>query len=278
MRLLSWNVQHLGDGERVARTVERIRSVSPDVVALQEIEASAETAVRAQLTKIGLGNMETLHAALHVRGSNVLVASHWPLQPLDPTHYHPPADEVDFYRDPTGIDGEVVRLLSILIERPGAPFEVHCTHVPPGSDRGWRKIDAFRGIHQRLAVPSPVPRILCGDFNEPRSEDTEGNITTWGDPGGNQHAGVARERWSAAVLAVLRGLAAHDLPDAVRAVHREKTAAEWSHLKGGKRRRYDHAFASTALGPVRAEYLHDGWTGKGLSDHAALLVEFGAGV
>jgi exonuclease III len=273
MKLLSWNVKHAGDRERVEAIVNAIAPRTPDIVALQEIAPSGESHVRRALESRGFA-----HVAIHQQqsGSGILIASRWRLELLPSTEVSIPDDERTFTRlRSKGGDGEVIRMLSVLVERERAPFELHNVHVPPGSSTGWRKIDAYRGIYDRLAVRTATPRILCGDFNEPWSEDADGSIKT-GAERGNPHARANPARWSMRVRNVLRGLADFDLADVVRSLHGEGASSLWSYEGRGKRRRYDHVFASAALQASSAAYLHDAWPGAGLSDHTALEVTFGA--
>lgn len=61
--------------------------------------------------------------------------------------------------------------------------ELHATHVPPGSSNGWVKIEHLQDLHDGLARPSAVPRILRVDFNTPQAELPSGEIATWGQLG-----------------------------------------------------------------------------------------------
>jgi Endonuclease/Exonuclease/phosphatase family len=96
------------------------------------------------------------------RRYGVLIASRWPLHPL-------PSADMPWPE----------RLLSALIETPHGPVELHSAHVPPGASNGWRKIETLEGIYRRLACPSVAPRILCGDFNTPQEEMTDGRLISW---------------------------------------------------------------------------------------------------
>ena len=104
---------------------------------------------------------------------------------------------------------------------PGSSFRAAYRARATGQQSRWRKIDTFRGIRARLATPSDAPRILCGDFNEPRTQGSD-SIETWAGYG--RWSRVNPERWKQSVFDVLTGLADHDLSDVFRALHRGEIA------------------------------------------------------
>ena len=72
------------------------------------------------------------------------------------------------------------------------------------------KIETFEGIYSKLARSSDLPRILCGDFNSPKEELSNGDIVPW-RPGNS--------RWSNGELSVISGLSKFNLPDVYRQLH-----------------------------------------------------------
>lgn len=234
-------------------------------MALQEVRTAEVGEYGAALSKLGLSELVTSQ-----RGGRLelLVAARWPLERLADTVFDIPADEAAFYRKPAQEGRVHVRMLSAHVVRPGSPFELHAAHVPPGSSTGWRKVDALRGIRQRLAVQSARPRILCGDFNEPRTESAE--IETWAHH--NRWSRSAPDRWDRAVRDVLVGLDEYDLGDVFRRLHGDRVGELWSVRTRGGVRRYDHVFASKAFEVGRAEYVHE-IDARVLSDHTPALVE-----
>ena len=72
------------------------------------------------------------------------------------------------------------RLLSVDIETPCGPLEMHTTLIPPGVTDGWIKIEMREGLYAGLARPSTAPRILGGDFNRPQLELPTDEVMTWG--------------------------------------------------------------------------------------------------
>lgn len=276
MRLISWNIQK-GGGSRASEHVAAIaQKFEPDIVTFQEVRPKdGEARYRKELGRVGLCETKALFSAY---GHGILVASRWPLDRLPAAApFLIPAAETDFFRKPAAVVGEDValHLLSCVVHRLEGAFELHVAHLPPGETRGWRKIDAFRGIFERLARPSELPRVLCGDFNEPWAETPSGPIT-WSNE--NRHARAAPQQWDDAVKSVLVGLADHDLVDVFRAAPGATVADEWSWVGRKRSGRYDHVFASRGLQVRTARYLHEvddlRFREKPLSDHTPALVEF----
>jgi endonuclease/exonuclease/phosphatase family metal-dependent hydrolase len=268
-RLLSWNIR-AGRGDRLADQVRSIVDRQPDLVALQEVIHASAPVLHQQLAQVGyphaIDSFAMAADTMALRGPRrygLLIACRWPILAL-PADFPIPWPE---------------RVLSARIDHPAGTLELHTTHVPPGSGNGWTKIETFLGIHQRLAVSSPVPRILCGDFNEPRGESPDGRYLSWGARPGplGRFARQDPERWDAAVVAVLAGLASHDMGDAYRSVNVHHGGSDWSwrSIRRGQTtyRRYDHVLSSRSLSPSAARYLH-GFVDGRLSDHAAVEVDY----
>ena len=161
---------------------------------------------------------------------------------------------------------------------------MHNAHIPPGSSNGWLKITALRDIYLALAHKSELPRVLCGDFNTPQAELTDGQVVTWAQrlrSSGTWH--IARrvrdgsgKEWDEAERAVLTGLGQFDLEDCFRALHDYgRQEHSWYFRGAGKRigRRFDHVFASPGLRARSCEYLHGPRLGD-LSDHSPIEVDF----
>lgn len=155
------------------------------------------------------------------------------------------------------------KYLAVRVLTDHAQMDLHNAHLPPGVTRGVIKMHAFRAIRARIDEPTDVPRVLCGDFNTPQSEDDEG-VTTWA----SAHPRF-RAEWDAAERDVLMHPSVRDV---YREQHRAGTPFPASHFTRGTPRRYDHIFASPELVTVRCRYLTD-WLTEGLSDHAAVEAE-----
>ena len=256
MRVVSWNIRAGGGRDRRPRQIAALGELGVDIVALQEVTLGAVEPYREGLALNGLSHsLDSFALAPSVRRLvgprryGQLIASRWPMTSLPPGDFNIPWRE---------------RVLSCLVDVPSiGEVQIHNTHVPPGSSNGWTKIRHLEGIYARLRKPSAVPRILVGDFNTPKVEQADGRVETWGS---------RDDRWDKGERQILIGLANHDLHDVFRALHGYATS-DLSILMRGRPRRYDHLFASRALNPVTAAYLHP-LRVTGLSDHSPLLVEF----
>jgi hypothetical protein len=149
------------------------------------------------------------------------------------------------------------------VHTPQGDIEVMNVHVPAATSSGVGvKVATFEGIACYLTLCTSVARIMCGDFNTPKSE-AMGRMAFWGSPSQQR---AERE---------LMESRAHGLRDAFRWVHGTAVhAGSWRASKTVTRR-YDHVFASAHLEPVEAEYGDlERIVTDGLSDHAPLRVTF----
>jgi exonuclease III len=226
VKLISWNVARRNC---TGRQVEKIIALQPDVLALQEVTIKSRAAFRTCLALTQLifvidsfdlaPDLDVLRGPRQV---GELIACRWPFRALDPMDFEMPWSE---------------RVLSVIINSPLGNVELHTAHIPPGSSNGWIKVYTLEGIFHRLAVNCDTHRILCGDLNTPKEENSDGSVITWG--GG-------RQRWDKAEWSVLKGLAEYDLEDVYRSLH-GYGKTEFSHCVRGRGRRYDHVFASIAV-------------------------------
>jgi exonuclease III len=275
LTLFSWNTAHRTG--KLPQQVAAILKRQPDIVALQEVTVSTHPRLSCGLAKGGLDHFAcSLESEPDKESPNgprkygVAIASRFPIL-KDPNLGLPvPWPE---------------KTLSCIVECEFGSLEVHSVYVPPGSSNGWIKIETLEGIYQGLAKPNPArPRILCGDFNSPKEEYSDGTVvawgqrrtetgelinqrTTWGQPG---------DRWPEGERSILLGLAEFDLPDVFRKLHGyRRNEFSWVLRRNKKefRRRFDHVFASRSLAPQRCRYIHQ-FRETGLSDHSAVEVEF----
>jgi exonuclease III len=119
--------------------------------------------------------------------------------------------------------------------------------------------------------------LLCGDFNAPQHERENGEIITWGYLKRHGDYILKYPSQHELELGVLRGLSGYDLHDVYRRLHgyvghMQEEAWSWCH-RGRFTYRFDHLFASEALCPVQACYLH-AFRENRLSDHVPLEVLF----
>lgn len=260
MRLISWNIHHRRE---ISRHVAAISQRAPDFVALQEFNVNAAVEAAELLAAIELPYTLTNERQIKARGRRnygLLLAGRWPLVPLTDPPFAVPWPET---------------VLSALVDAPFGAVELHTTHIPPGASNGRIKVETLKGIYDRLACDSVLPRILCGDFNTPRREFPDGTVYTWGQ---TETGALRRSRpgWDAIERSVVLGLADYDLADVFRRIHGYGAAGtSWVARRNGREwpRRFDHVFASQRLGAYGCRYV-DEWRTAGLSDHAAMEVDF----
>lgn len=271
MKIISWNVANRVRKQQ--RQMDALLSRKADVISLQEVTSKTLPLWVEGLQKEGYiytfssfglysGNSELVGA----RRYGILIASRWPLEPVDQYSLKIPWPE---------------RLISVLVHSPRVDFEFHVAHIPCGASHGYLKIETFEGIYKFLARKNnKYPRILCGDFNSPQKETTFGEVITWGQKilKDGQFRFTDREgRWDAGERSVIQGLAEYNLCDIFRLLNGYKVQEfSWLLYRKGKiiaSRRFDHIFASKALNPVKCQYIHF-FREDSLSDHSAIEATF----
>ena len=270
IRLLTWN---LNARRRIDRQAAAIAGRKPHIVALQELTPNSIRGWREHFAATGLQNLiDSFSQAppwppVGPRKYGLLIASCFPLV------YHTSEQKVPWPE----------RILSVEVATPNRSINVHTTHIPPGSSNGWLKIEMLEAVAAVTAEKSQSPSILCGDFNIPQIELSDGCIVTWGQDLVDGKPRVRRrwrggsgERWDAAERVVMLGGASQRFIDAYRQLHgyaREEFS--WFVNRRGRRvgRRFDHAFCTRHIKIRRCEYVH-AVREEGLSDHAVLEVDF----
>jgi exonuclease III len=217
MRLLSWNVN--GRNSCMADQVFGLAERCPDVIALQEVKPASVVPLATAFAAVGFPHVVDSFALAPPdftpggpRSYGLLVASRAPLETIPPGRFDVPWPE---------------RIPSVRVMAVTGAFELHTTHIPPGSSNGWIKVDMLRGLYAGLARSSALPRVLCGDFNTPQAERFPAEVITWaqriGRDGSVRLCAKVRGRpgvlWDAAERDMLVGLAAFDLADVFRAIH-----------------------------------------------------------
>jgi exonuclease III len=176
------------------------------------------------------------------------------------------------------------RILVALIRFASGAVLVYTTHIAPGASNAWIKIEMLEGLYRGLARSLATPRILCGDFNTPQLERSDGTVVTWGQdvsPDGRATVwgswkGDTGKRWDSAERRVLVGLARFDLTDVFRSLYGYKRQEYSWYAKNRGRvigRRFDHVFASAFLKPISCKYIHP-LREQRLSDHSPIEVTF----
>ena len=240
MNIVSWNTNRRRD---VAAQVAFLRSRAADIVALQEVTAATAPQFTSALTDLHYDVRSTVNSDSSRSGPRaygVLIASRFAMQDRDDTALTSPWPE---------------KVLSVVLQTPQGPMEIHSAHVPPGSSNHWTKVEVLESIYRGLAVKAQRPRILCGDFNCPQAELPTGDVITWAQQ--ISPAGVYRMRrlvrggpgyrWDQAERNVLIGLSDFGLRDAYRTLHGYTTdAASWYVTRAGQQvgRRFDHICVS----------------------------------
>jgi exonuclease III len=249
--VLSWNVA--GRVRSVAEQAAALATRDADVVALQEIRASAAPAWREALAASGLIHQHYSApppGATAERRLGVLLAARAALEPL-------PA-----------IEGVPWPERYAAARVAGAGFDVHALHAPISAKAQRAKVLTLEAVARALGGDGP-PAILVGDFNTPAYESREGEVRSFARTRtGNLREGYD-ERHDAAELGLVPGLGAAGWTDAFRAVHgyaaRDRS---WMYPNGKFGYRLDHAFVR-GLRVGACGYEH-AWREAGLSDHSAL--------
>lgn len=256
MKILSWNVNGRAESA-LSRQLRALVGREADIVALQEVTAGSYAAWCAGLMQAGYAVVSTAgllgapypNARIRRKYMNLTAARHLIVALPGLSFDDPERAQVAFPE----------KYLAARITVDGVQLDVHNAHLPPGSSRGVIKVEAFEAIRRRIDEATANPRILCGDFNTPASED-DASMTTWGpmDP-----------RWDAAERSVLEH---PELRDVYRETRRMGESFAVSHFTGRTARRYDHIYASSDLKTVACRYLAS-WLDERLSDHAAVEAE-----
>lgn len=269
MRVISWNTAH-----RVAVALKQAAVVGdriPDVVVLQEVTARTLQLLLPALSADGLSNALATTPpdgpCSKARTNCVAIVSRYPLTRLESPDLAVPWPE---------------KVLAARVSLPSHELEVLGVHVPPGSSNGWTKIETLEGVYKALARHSTAPRILCGDFNSPKDELSDGRSITWAQQ--IRDDGTVRtkvrfrhgdgHRWDAAERNVLRGLEAFGFQDAFRDLHGHQPGYSFVLNRKSRsfRRRFDDLLLSGHVKAKACRYIHAWREGK-LSDHSAVEAE-----
>jgi exonuclease III len=249
MRIVTWNIEKRRQPEKLRPVLEGIAELSPDLVTLQEVVSGAVPPLLESLGGQGL-----THSLPSLRnGKGNLIASRWPLAPA-PAGWSGPLPFPELMtRATVDLGTEAIDLIAV--------------HMPNGSGNGVKKLAHFHALSTAIAVASPTPRLISGDFNSPRDEAVDGKVRCFG--GDYRNRGC---EWEDAEQAVITGLSAHGLRDVFRAAHGYERRA-YSHINGRVRRRFDHLFASEHFATQAVDYRIDWLEPPRRSDHAPLWAD-----
>jgi exonuclease III len=242
---MTWNLGRRSHAEHVSV----LGAAHADIVALQEVAAQHQAMLARGLAAQGLVHLHGGPNAPRSFAFTSLIVSRSPLRAANTDGPDVPFPE---------------RVQVAIVATPFGDVEVLNVHVPAATSSGVAvKVATFEGLARYLACPTLIPRIVCGDFNTPKSE-APGRVEYWG----SSHQQRAER-------AVIEGEATTGLRDAFRHVNGPSAnAASWR-APNGVARRYDHVFASPELLPIEAAYGDlDEIKAAKMSDHAPLRVVF----
>lgn len=272
MRIVTWNVRHQQLESRLGQVAEAIADSSADVVALQEVTMGLTRALAELLAGLGL-----THCVDSITGAP---AGKWGRKPFAtmivsrfPMHAGP-----NDWRLNAPFPESFARAI---VHGAGGPVDVSSVHIPNGSTAGWKKVHALRVLGDSLAEKPEIPRIVAGDFNEPKELLVDGQIVTFSDiepgerPRGHRlwtdsdgQTGDLHE-WEDAVQNVLGVKPNHNL----RNVHTQLNGGMFTPVTyiapGRVPRWFDHVLISPEL-HVDACGTYGEWREAGISDHAGV--------
>lgn len=248
--------------------------MEPDVVTLQEVPSKRASHVSEALNGCGLGRLWHSHEPPcgHREAQkpyHCVIASRWPLTAA-------PGD--DAWRSTAPFPELLGR---VMVKAPAGDIDVLTVHIPSGAKHGWRKIDTFETLARALRRGGDSPRILTGDFNEPKLVLSSGEIVTFGDDLDEDGAVLISRRrkegrpvsdWFSGVRSVLAGRDRHGLRDAYRDRHGFTVATPVTHRVRNLPRCFDHTFVSRHFSVIDCGYHHE-WRRRKLSDHSAMWAE-----
>jgi exonuclease III len=249
--VVSWNVA--GRVRRVAEQAAALATADADVVALQEIRASALASWRSELAALGYTSLlwSEPPGTAPERRLGVLIAARVPLEPAP---------------SPDGLPWPERHVAAVVDGR----FELHDLHAPISSKAGRAKVLTLEAMHAWLAAESELPRVLVGDLNTPQYESREGEVRSFARTRTGRLRGAFDERHDVAELLLVTGLQEHGYVDAFRSLHGyERRDRSWAYPtipKAGYR--LDHVFVR-GLEVAGCDYVHE-WREAGLSDHSGI--------
>ena len=300
MRLISWNVARAL--KKVPELVEALGNRDPDIVAFQEVNAHAAPLFEKEFARIGLPYVaHTLQDSFEGKLSGVLIASRFALNLLTGL---PQSELWPEGLHSTESDSETLtrhwskRMLFVTINSPWGEIDLYNVYITPyysgerlpdGRPYHRVKLELLAGLYKTLSSHTNRLRILCGDFNTPQEERSNGEIITWGyEKKKNGDYKLTKPYQHELEINILSRLKDYDLLDVYRSIHGYANSGSdeaISHVQVRQNKRtgekhlfkwrYDHVFASKKLLPQSAQYLHNLGMLK-LSDHTPIEAVFSA--
>jgi len=247
-RAVYWNIR-AGGGRRAQAIGDQLIAWHPDVIGLSEFRGTpASRSLAARLAEAGWPHQIRTTDPAHPPRNALLLASRWPLR----------------RRRVAGMPILRDRWLLARVDAPH-PFTMGVLHAPnfTAPERKYPFLEAILDIAARWRLG---PALIGGDTNSGLRDLDEEN------PLGPQ---FHRE------YAFIAGMGEHGWADAFRHLHGARREYTWySHRNNGFR--LDHVFLSAHLTPHLTACRHDWGTNpadpdrrEGLSDHAAVVLDFG---
>ncbi|MFZ0386915.1 MAG: endonuclease/exonuclease/phosphatase family protein [Solirubrobacteraceae bacterium] len=248
--LVCWNVA--GRLRHQAEQAERVTSVAPDLVCLQEVIPRAVRPWTERLIRAGLGDVRVADAAQafgRARPLLTLVASRWE-QAVVPVAAVPWPE----------------RVLATRV----AGLEVVNVHSPISTKPDLVKVRTHEAVHAHVSG-GRIARLVCGDLNTPRREHPDGRVWSFARDRYGRLRADRGERWDRAELSLIKGLEADGFRDAFRSLHGlDHREPSWVWQRWDSGYRLDHLIVSAEIQAPVCGYLHE-WRDDGLSDHSPLL-------
>ena len=268
---LTWNTAK--KTKYVYDQVNLIHSYDPDIIALQEIIISSEKKFKELLSKNYPYIVSSFELAPDMsvltrkRMFGEIIASKFPFKSENPKNFDIPWKE---------------RVLTVKITIKKKEVIFHTTHIPPGSQNGWIKIETLEGIYNRLVATKNKINILCGDFNAPKEENSTLGMISFAQRFNKKGELVTKSsfrkgdghRWDRGERNIILGLKEHGIKDSYRSKYSYKIQDySWRFKRKNMylKRRFDHFFASKSLKVVHVRYLHHHLR---ISNHAPMLVDY----
>ena len=264
MKILTWNTA--GRNKKIQEQFGFILSQKPDIVCLQEIQSSGDE----DWTNI----LKSVYPFVYSSTTYVQDRSK-----NGPRKYHliiATSLESEIDRESSKSVPWIERLLVIRLKE--TDQRIATTHIPPGGNNGWIKIDFFEGLYKLLESKKTI---LTGDFNSPRKELSDGTLITWG-----QRINAKGEiklrmrikgengiRWHQGEYNLLKGIESIGYTDYYRRLNGyNNNSFSWvSSTNKSSTYRFDHILGPESIDVISADYI-DEVIDKKLSDHKALSV------
>lgn len=253
--ILSWNVAGRVGAMR-ERQAERVLARDADVVCLQEVTPTTSGGWNADLT---------------AHGYEVAIAK-WPVRPVGSRRLAvlvaaragiSAAGSLDTVPWPE-------RHLAVMT---ADGLEVHTLHAPLSSKSARVKVRTLEALYAALTRDGDGPRVVTGDFNTPRYESREGEISTFARTQTGRLRPELGEEHDRAELRLIADLPALGWRDAFRHLHGyARRDRSWKAFGPGYR--LDHIVVSPGVEVLECDYLH-AWREEGLSDHSAMWALIG---